>query len=338
MPASASSRPRRADAERNRARILDAAAELFAERGLDASMPELAERAGVGVGTVYRAFPDKEHLLGAVMATRMHWFADEVEAAVAADDAWAAFADVMRKGAALHLKDRAYQECMPDALALPDVRAARERILDAMQRLIGGAQAQGVMRADVVAPTGSAASSRFNAALLLVPAGSPNHEVGAAPGEAAGIVHDRSRHREIDGHFGSRPARTAGRRCRCRGGDLDAGLRCQRLDETAHPAMADDEHAHRARRVASTGVGAAGTANHALCSRIIAVRHVAVAQDKRDVPARRGLRHHPQRNRSRARARAAERHRIVVEILADRADDRHLRFAATPRRTLAGSR
>jgi AcrR family transcriptional regulator len=151
MPASASSRPRRADAERNRARILDAAAEIFAERGLDASMPELAERAGVGVGTVYRAFPDKEHLLGAVMATRMHWFADEIEAAVAADDAWAAFADVMRKGAALHLKDRAYQECMPDALALPDARAARERILDAMQRLIDGAQAQGVMRADVVA-------------------------------------------------------------------------------------------------------------------------------------------------------------------------------------------
>jgi AcrR family transcriptional regulator len=151
MPSSASSRPRRADAERNRARILDAAAELFAQRGLDASMPELAERAGVGVGTVYRAFPDKEHLLAAVIAARLRWFADKIEAAVRADDAWAAFAEVMRKGAALHLKDRAYHECMPDALALPDVRAARERVLDAMQRLIDRAQAQGVMRPDVVA-------------------------------------------------------------------------------------------------------------------------------------------------------------------------------------------
>ena len=151
MPSSASSRPRRADAERNRARILDAAAELFAQRGLDASMPELAERAGVGVGTVYRAFPDKEHLLAAVMAARLRWFADQIESAVSAEDAWAAFAAVMRKGAALHLKDRAYHECMPDALALPEVRAARERVLDAMQRLIDRAQAQGVMRPDVVA-------------------------------------------------------------------------------------------------------------------------------------------------------------------------------------------
>ena len=63
MQTTTSTRPRRADAARNRERILAAASELFAERGLDASMPELAERAGVGVGTVYRAFPDKEHVL-----------------------------------------------------------------------------------------------------------------------------------------------------------------------------------------------------------------------------------------------------------------------------------
>lgn len=152
MPSpSSATRPRRADAERNRARILEAAAELFAERGLDASMPELAERAGVGVGTVYRAFPDKEHLLASVMAGRLHWFADHVEAAAVADDAWAAFTDVFRKGAILHLKDRAYHECMPDALALPEVRRARERTLDALARLIERAQAQGVMRADVAA-------------------------------------------------------------------------------------------------------------------------------------------------------------------------------------------
>jgi AcrR family transcriptional regulator len=144
-------RPRRADAERNRTRILQAASELFAERGLDASMPELAERAGVGVGTVYRAFPDKEHLLGAVMAERFRWFAEHVEAAEQADDPWAAFTAVIRKAAALHVRDRAFHQCMPQAMALPAVREARGRGLDALQRLIERAQAQGTMRGDVVA-------------------------------------------------------------------------------------------------------------------------------------------------------------------------------------------
>jgi AcrR family transcriptional regulator len=151
MATPATARPRRADAERNRARILAAASELFAERGLDASMPELAERAGVGVGTVYRAFPDKDHLLGAVMAERLRWLAGEIEAATAAGDPWAAFTDVIWKGAALHVKDRGFHQCMRAALELPEVREARGRTLDAFQRLIERAQAAGVMRADVVA-------------------------------------------------------------------------------------------------------------------------------------------------------------------------------------------
>jgi AcrR family transcriptional regulator len=144
-------RPRRADAERNRARILAAASELFAERGLDASMPDLAERAGVGVGTVYRAFPDKDHLLGAVMAERLRWLACEIEMAAQADDPWAGFTDVIWKGAALHVKDRAFHQCMRAALELPEVREARGRTLDAFQRLIERAQAAGSMRPDVVA-------------------------------------------------------------------------------------------------------------------------------------------------------------------------------------------
>src|SRR3954449_10315268 len=151
MATSVSSRPRRADAERNRARILAAASELFAERGLDASMPELAERAGVGVGTVYRAFPDKDHVLSAVMAERFRWLTARIEAAIEADDAWTAFTEVVWKGAALHAKDRAFHQCLPQALDLPEVSEARGRTLDAFQRLIKRAQAAGALRADVVA-------------------------------------------------------------------------------------------------------------------------------------------------------------------------------------------
>ena len=151
MTTSVSSRPRRADAERNRSRILAAASELFAERGLDASMPELAERAGVGVGTLYRAFPDKDHLLGAVMAERLRWLAGEIEVAIVAPDPWTAFTEIIWKGATLHVKDRAYHQCMRAALELPEVREARDDTLDGFQRLIERAQAAGAMRADVVA-------------------------------------------------------------------------------------------------------------------------------------------------------------------------------------------
>jgi AcrR family transcriptional regulator len=151
MPITTPHRPRRADAERNRARILAAASELFAERGFDASMPELADRAGVGVGTVYRAFPDKEHLLDAVMAERFRWLAEKIEAAALDDDPWDAFTDVVWKGAALHAKDRAFHQCMPQAAGLPEVSEARGRALDAFQQLIGRAQKAGAMRQDVVA-------------------------------------------------------------------------------------------------------------------------------------------------------------------------------------------
>jgi AcrR family transcriptional regulator len=56
-------RPLRKDAERNRRRILDAARELFAERGLGVTLNDIAHHAGVGVGTVYRRFPDKSRLI-----------------------------------------------------------------------------------------------------------------------------------------------------------------------------------------------------------------------------------------------------------------------------------
>ena len=151
MRTSTATRPRRADAARNRARILAAASELFAERGLDASMPELADRAGVGVGTVYRAFPDKDHVVSAVIAERFRWLAAEVDAASQCDDPWAAFTDVVWKAAALHAKDRAFHQCLPQALDLPDISEARARTLDAFRRLIQRAQAAGALRADVVA-------------------------------------------------------------------------------------------------------------------------------------------------------------------------------------------
>src|SRR3954451_7908062 len=64
-------RPLRADAERNRSRILAAAREVFARRGLDAGLDEIARHAGVGTATVYRRFPDKQDLIGALFEDRL---------------------------------------------------------------------------------------------------------------------------------------------------------------------------------------------------------------------------------------------------------------------------
>src|ERR1700704_146236 len=76
-PPPASERPLRRDAERNRLRILQAAREVFADRGLDASLDQIAAHAGVGIGTVYRRFPDKDALIDALFEERI----DEVTAA-----------------------------------------------------------------------------------------------------------------------------------------------------------------------------------------------------------------------------------------------------------------
>jgi AcrR family transcriptional regulator len=82
-------RPLRRDAERNRQKILSAAAEVIAERGLDATLDDVARQAGVGVGTVYRRFPGKEALAEALFDERLGTLAAIAEHALADPDPWA---------------------------------------------------------------------------------------------------------------------------------------------------------------------------------------------------------------------------------------------------------
>jgi AcrR family transcriptional regulator len=81
-------RPLRRDAARNRQRILRAAAEVFTEHGLQASLDDVARHAGVGVGTVYRRFPDKEALAEALFEERLAALVGLAEQALAEPDAW----------------------------------------------------------------------------------------------------------------------------------------------------------------------------------------------------------------------------------------------------------
>jgi AcrR family transcriptional regulator len=152
MEAEAASPPRvlRADARRNRERILAAAREAFAEHGAEAQIDEVARRAGVGVGTVYRHFPTKEELLGELVAERFRAFAAAAREALDGDgDAWEAFAGVLRRNAEMVARDVGVQHALarsPEAWAAaePERRALRAVGAELVER----AHAAGVLRPD----------------------------------------------------------------------------------------------------------------------------------------------------------------------------------------------
>jgi AcrR family transcriptional regulator len=143
--------PRRADAVRNRARVVEAAAEAFAERGLEASVPEIAARAGVGKATVYRSFPTKEHLMSAVVIDRLAAFEARVRGALDAERAWPALVAVLEQHADVLATDRALAGGLTRQIHLPELEAARASMWAALDALLDRARADGGMRADVTA-------------------------------------------------------------------------------------------------------------------------------------------------------------------------------------------
>ena len=138
----------RADAVRNRERVMAAAVEVLAEKGEDAVVPEIAARAGVGKGTVYRCFPTKDHLVAAVATERVRWFEREARAAAEAEDSWAAFSAFMTHFADAHSSDRGMVFSLAQRIELPELAAAREAAQAAVAELMERAKAQGTMRAD----------------------------------------------------------------------------------------------------------------------------------------------------------------------------------------------
>ena len=142
----------RRDAERNRQRILEAAAQVFAERGLEATLDDVARQAGVGVGTVYRRFPDKASLTGALFEERIDTLADMAERAQDQPDAWAALVSFLEHGTEMLADDRGLRQILMFAAQGHDcVVSARSRIRPAIDSLVKRAQADGQVRADLAA-------------------------------------------------------------------------------------------------------------------------------------------------------------------------------------------
>jgi len=137
-----------ADAVRNRERVVAAAAAVFAERGIEASVPEVAARAGVGKATVYRSFPTKEHLVAAVVHDRLDAYERRARELLEAKDAWDALHTLLSEKAEEQCSDRTLARVLQAGVA-PDLLAeARARAWAAIELLLDRAKAQGRMRAD----------------------------------------------------------------------------------------------------------------------------------------------------------------------------------------------
>jgi AcrR family transcriptional regulator len=147
-----SGRPLRADARRNRERVLTAARAVFAEQGHEAQMDDVARRAMVGVGTVYRHFPTKEALIDALAADafeRLHAVASEQ--CTREDDAWDALVTTLWAGAEILAGDRALAELMAEMQGPINLdESLQRRTTEAITTLIEHAQAAGALRPDVV--------------------------------------------------------------------------------------------------------------------------------------------------------------------------------------------
>jgi AcrR family transcriptional regulator len=177
----AAERPLRADARRNRAKVLDAAEVVFAARGTGASTEDVAQAAGVGVGTVFRHFPTKEALLEAVYFARLERLSEQVRAAAEGPDPGTAFRSVISR-----IVDASpHKNAIADALAAAGVGPERlkaatgGRVAEALALLLQRAQDAGAVRRDVDVPTLLA---------LLIGAAQGVETVGDDPDRRARIV------------------------------------------------------------------------------------------------------------------------------------------------------
>ncbi|MFI6265245.1 TetR/AcrR family transcriptional regulator [Micromonospora sp. NPDC051006] len=143
-----SPRPLRADAARNRRLLLAAAADEFAERGLEASVADIARRAGLGKGTLFRHFATKDDLIAAIVLDRIDALNAAGERLLAGADPGAALLEFLTVAA--HQRQQRDLSFLHEAGELnADVTAARAQMYHIVQKLVDRAREHGAVRADV---------------------------------------------------------------------------------------------------------------------------------------------------------------------------------------------
>ena len=157
VPTTPASRPLRRDAERNRQLILDTAKAVFAQRGLEASLDEVAHEAGLGVGTVYRRFPNRDALIDALFADMLASIERIVAESMALPRAWDGLVHFMTAMLESQGRDKALRDLMLSRqkyLELCDVdkeEVVRDTVEPALFEMIDRAKIEGDLRPDVVA-------------------------------------------------------------------------------------------------------------------------------------------------------------------------------------------
>jgi AcrR family transcriptional regulator len=142
----------RADARQNRARLISAATAAFAEKGADAPLEDIARRAGVGIGTLYRHFPSRLDLQAAVFRTQVRTVCEQGDALLAtADDPAQAFAAWIRALAGYLVTKRGLSRALIDAVGVESelITSCWMTMRETTERLLDSAQGAGVIRSDV---------------------------------------------------------------------------------------------------------------------------------------------------------------------------------------------
>jgi AcrR family transcriptional regulator len=133
-------------------RLLEAAARVFGQEGLEASMSEVAEAAGAGVASVYRIFPSKRELLAALVIRRLRQINMAArEAERSQGDRWNALTDMLHSLVERQSADNFLGEVRTAVANHPDVQAAGARATAAMERVLEAAKAEGRLRSDATA-------------------------------------------------------------------------------------------------------------------------------------------------------------------------------------------
>lgn len=141
----------RKDAERNRQRLLAAARELFAEHGFGVTLNDIAHHAGVGVGTAYRRFANKEELIDALFERQVDEVAELAGECLDDPDAWRGLTRYLEKSLALQVTDRGLAQILSGRRVRPEQHDwSRDRLAPLVNALVDRARAQGRLRGDVV--------------------------------------------------------------------------------------------------------------------------------------------------------------------------------------------
>jgi len=153
MPSAATApRPLRRDAERNRDRIVEAARAAFAAEGIEATVEEIARRAGVGMGTLYRRFPTKGDLVDAVLEDAVAEVCRAAQSALEEGDAWTAFTTFLERVFELHMRNRGLKDVIASGQHdLRRLESARAQMRPLVSEVVARAQQQGTLRADFAA-------------------------------------------------------------------------------------------------------------------------------------------------------------------------------------------